>query len=65
MLKLLSLFLAKLDIQYRRFQNKRLIAEYERDLELTNREIAERLDAKRQLQADLMHLKAERRALGG
>jgi len=61
--QLLSLWLASVAQAHRRYQNKHAIHRTERDLELTCREIADRLAAKRTLQIDLMNLKRERNSI--
>jgi septal ring factor EnvC (AmiA/AmiB activator) len=61
--KLLNLLFSKLVFQYRRYKALRMIVEIERDLELTNREIAEKQAARRELQHALMELKLEHRDL--
>ncbi len=61
--EILSMWMAKLGRQYRRYANKHAIHCVQRDLALTSREIAEKLEAKRVLQTELMNLRAERNSL--
>ena len=61
--KLLSLSIGGLAQSYRRRRIESAIARTQRDLDLTAREIAEKLDTKRALHFYLMNLKAERNSL--
>lgn len=61
--KLLSMWLENLAAKHRRYQVNYAINRTMRDIELTRREIAEKLAAQRVLVEDLMNLRAERNSI--
>lgn len=63
MQKLLSMWISDLAAKHRRYQVNHAINRTMRDIELTRREIAEKMAAQRALVEDLMHLRAERNSI--
>lgn len=63
-LQIISLWPARLVVVFRRALLEIEIRNAERDLALTQREIAEKLEAKRHLTLHLLNLKAEQRGYG-
>jgi hypothetical protein len=61
--QLLRLWPSQIGRMLHKWSVQRAITIRERDLELTNREIADRLEARRVLTADLMNLKRELRSI--
>jgi len=61
--ELLSMWVKKIVESHRRYQIEHAIHRAQRNLDLINREIAEKLDAKRHTHHELMQLRAERNSI--
>ena len=63
MRELFGMWIKKFSRSTRQYQLDRAIKLTQRDIELTSREICEKMEARRQLYLDLMNLKIDRDAI--